>query len=35
VVRRYLEVWRKRAGEWCVARTMDNAQDAPSRPTKG
>ena len=35
VVRRYLEVWRKRAGEWRVARTMDNAQDAPTRPTKG
>lgn len=24
VVRRYLEVWRKRAGQWRVARTMDN-----------
>jgi ketosteroid isomerase-like protein len=27
VVRRYLEVWRKRAGRWRVARTMDNAGD--------
>lgn len=26
VVRRYLEVWRKRAGTWRVARTMDNME---------
>jgi uncharacterized protein (TIGR02246 family) len=24
VQRRYLEIWRKRAGRWRVARTMDN-----------
>ena len=24
-VRRYLEIWRKRDGQWRVARTMDNA----------
>jgi len=24
VSRRYLEIWRKRAGQWRVARTMDN-----------
>jgi ketosteroid isomerase-like protein len=35
VVRRYLEVWRKRAGKWRVARTMDNGGDAASRPTRG
>jgi uncharacterized protein (TIGR02246 family) len=26
VTRRYLEVWRQRAGEWRVARTMDNTE---------
>jgi ketosteroid isomerase-like protein len=31
VVRRYLEVWRKREGTWRVARTMDNAGDSPPR----
>jgi ketosteroid isomerase-like protein len=26
LTRRYLEIWRKRAGEWRVARTMDNTE---------
>lgn len=35
VVRRYLEVWRKRAGQWRVARTMDNAGDAANSSIEG
>lgn len=27
VQRRYLEIWRKRAGRWRVARTMDNTAE--------
>jgi len=30
VARRYLEVWRKRGGQWRVARTMDNEEDGAS-----
>jgi uncharacterized protein (TIGR02246 family) len=33
--RRYLEVWRKREGRWCVARTMDNSEDVADRPMTG
>ena len=35
VVRRYLEVWRKRAGQWRVARTMDNVGDEANSTTEG
>jgi ketosteroid isomerase-like protein len=31
VVRRYLEVWRRRGGRWRVARTMDNAEETATR----
>lgn len=31
MVRRYLEVWRKRAGRWRVARTMDNMEEVADR----